>query len=302
VPLFPYFFDKQTLRPNWAGDVEIELESLPLSAVPSDLRSRDPQTRPRVVDVPVTVEGVILPVSTGGRTTEDVPERVLHYFPMDRGHLMALSLGGPDVPEQMVVQPRAMNQWVSTGDSTRRWRALEIFLAYAALRIMNLREEDVPNRGWWSCFFGCCRRRTDVVANARAIFNTRGRVQFSQGLGFSVGGYHLDFPSLSDYSRNGRYGLMPRLVLKYKARRYGWRDNAPTRVLVTATVVDTEEGRLQPCVSQSFEWEDTPEDQQALINAVETSREEREALLASSALFRTKLRSSSISSSSKKPY
>ena len=140
---FPDFYDG-TSRPGWAGPVEIITEQVRTSRVHTDARSSQQDW----IERPTSVSGIILPVGTKGRHTSDVIERDLAGRPEDRGHMMALSLGGPDTEFSMVAQPRQMNQKFDDGGEEFNpldritWRALEVYLTFHAYEVMAARQMD----------------------------------------------------------------------------------------------------------------------------------------------------------------
>jgi hypothetical protein len=95
-------------RPDWAGHVTIS-DNLPngLNAV------RDANPR--------TVMGIIVPVTTKGRKSAPVPlsgASTGKAFGTDKGHLMALELGGPDISANIAPQS---SLWQQSGG----WRSVE---------------------------------------------------------------------------------------------------------------------------------------------------------------------------------
>jgi hypothetical protein len=128
-------------RPAWAGTVKIMFKHL---------------SAPRrgVVSLPYQVRGIIVPASTAGRPSAPEPlsgvrvsqsetsEARYRYDPLtglnynntgmpdvQKGHIMALELGGPDLAENIVPQ---WANWQANG----RWRQNEIALCARAQEVM----------------------------------------------------------------------------------------------------------------------------------------------------------------------
>lgn len=121
-------------RPDWAGPVEITWESIMHATQGQIART----TR---------VAGIIVPGNTTGRPAAPEPSSgfrvsmsrppataiaVSHYNTgrpdLDKGHLMALELGGPDIPENIVPQ---WSHWQRNGS----WRKLETSIRDQALQL-----------------------------------------------------------------------------------------------------------------------------------------------------------------------
>lgn len=82
---------------------------------------------------PIKVEGFIIPVTVGVRTTTPQPSSGFNTTTLsdvDPGHVMALHLGGPDVPENIVPQWRS---WQRLGN----WREMERYLDGYARRVID---------------------------------------------------------------------------------------------------------------------------------------------------------------------
>lgn len=123
------------VRPPWAGPVEITWEEI--MHVTSGRLARI-----------TSVAGIVVPGSTSGRKGAPEPSsgfRVSQSRPpeaslavsgrntgrpdLDKGHLMALELGGPDIPENIVPQ---WSNWQRNG----RWRQMEKAVLAEATAIM----------------------------------------------------------------------------------------------------------------------------------------------------------------------
>lgn len=126
-------------RPAWAGNVLITTEDAKVQRAQSDAR----KVQDDHLERPISVAGVVVPVSTPGRSTPDVPNRDLEGRPEDRGHLMALSLGGPNDPLNMVPQPRQLNQKLEESSVEQShlgeftWRGMEIYCCYLATQVLS---------------------------------------------------------------------------------------------------------------------------------------------------------------------
>eukprot|EP01083_Nonionella_stella_P256514 879093_1 len=92
-------------RPTWSGNVSINYTE-PEDQIPGQIWK---------------VEGIVLPISTSGRPSSSNP---YNGYPtggatgLDRGHLMALSIGGPNINFNIVPQS---SQWQQSGG----WKQME---------------------------------------------------------------------------------------------------------------------------------------------------------------------------------
>jgi hypothetical protein len=88
---------------------------------------------------PLRVEGLIMPVTTSGRAT--APSSVTGFktsgLQMDKGHLMALELGGPDVGCNIIPQGRRLNEHGP-------WRQMETSLKLTAANKMGVTKDLSP--------------------------------------------------------------------------------------------------------------------------------------------------------------
>lgn len=140
---FDKLYDDKTKRPSWAGDCKVTVFYTTISNATSDRRCLNLITR-KSDSVPVVeeVSAVIVPVQTDGRITEDVHGHNLRHFKLDRGHLLAYSLGAPRTSDIMFAQPRGMNQYLEdtvnfqekNQISNLGWRAFEIFILFLAIK------------------------------------------------------------------------------------------------------------------------------------------------------------------------
>ncbi len=87
------------------------------------------------INRPKYIVGYILPTGTSGRKPVNAPARDLSGRDQDRGHIMALSLGGPNVPLNIVPQPSEVNRAIGRDFSLAGdllWREMEIYLEFCA--------------------------------------------------------------------------------------------------------------------------------------------------------------------------
>lgn len=114
-------------RPAWAGQVTIS--------------DNDPMTINTIAaSNPRRVMGIVVPVTTRGRPSAPVPLSGMvtgKAAGTDKGHLMALELGGPDVSENIVPQA---NLWQQSGG----WRAIETNVLDLAMRWMGVAQVYDP--------------------------------------------------------------------------------------------------------------------------------------------------------------
>jgi hypothetical protein len=127
-------------RPPWVNNqVVITLESFSPSRALSNNRNLVGETRWR----PLYVQGLILPVTTTGRG--DAPPPVSGHttskYPEDKGHLMAVELGGPDIGSNIIPQARFLNEHGP-------WRKMETLMKNQALLVMGKSMAPHPSE-WW---------------------------------------------------------------------------------------------------------------------------------------------------------
>ena len=97
-------------RPKWAGDTKI-------------------QSHPIGVHFIGAIETIVVPITTGKRPPPPEPSNhgpTGNSVSMDKGHVMALQLGGPDIGCNIVPQPSA---WQRSG----AWRRVEICIYNIAM-------------------------------------------------------------------------------------------------------------------------------------------------------------------------
>jgi len=124
-----------TPRPKWAGACTVETVDIHVPRAASDVRRAG--NVGGVYKMAKRVDALIVPVTTAGRITPDVPGRKLSGRPEDRGHVLAYSLGAPQTEDIMVTQGRASNQNIGLGGEKATlaglsWRATEVYLMWAA--------------------------------------------------------------------------------------------------------------------------------------------------------------------------
>lgn len=120
-------------RPDWAGLVTIS-DNKPTS----DDALQDSRN-------PRQVRGIVVPVTTAGRPSPPSPWSGYQTGKgpgTDKGHLMALELGGPDIAENIVPQS---SRWQQSGG----WRIIEVNVLRVAMRWMGIDgvydpSDDIP--------------------------------------------------------------------------------------------------------------------------------------------------------------
>jgi hypothetical protein len=254
-----YLFDGATRRPKWAGVCKVGLKRVTLRATSSDLRAGNHQ-RAFYEDtlVPFTVEAIIVPVKTSGRSTEDVSKRDLKYYYLDRGHIMAYSLGAPKTSNIMVPQGRHNNQKADKGFEKNKppalsWRAFEIYLKFMAIRgfYPNLSVPDLnddisvlpPN---------------DLYINGVKC--------------------DLETPSLVDYGNNDLFKAGPTsYMLEYSARvKYSNRAGSSTALGLDVDISLLKSGQQpQHFISRAFDLWDSDAALDARLDTIEEKLERR---------------------------
>ena len=115
------------MRPDWAGPVTIS--------------DNDPFTLYDIAEAtPRRVMGIIVPVTTKGRPSAPVPLSGFSTgmnWGTDKGHLMALDLGGPDISANIVPQT---SLWQQSGG----WRAVETNAQTLAMQWMGIGDVYEP--------------------------------------------------------------------------------------------------------------------------------------------------------------
>jgi len=265
-----------SVRPHWAAQVHVNYNTFDISNASSDRRILTLSRRRETVNRPNLVSGIILPTSTTGRVTEDVSGRDLARFPEDRGHLMAYSLGAPQTELIMVPQPRSMNQDVSRDSmapNNLNWRNMEIFLAYAALVVMGIRED--------SCW-ACCFKSWRGLHIATSIFRKPVIIRGFRGL-YSINGTRLNPPDASTWSRRRE----PRFALNYRADVEGYnRMGTPTVVRLRIHLIELESDNTYLVIDKRYDWEETEDDQDTRLDRLENKYDDRRRLLAESEQYK----------------
>jgi hypothetical protein len=116
------------VRPPWAGPVTIS-DSLPTPAID-----------PLAVRNPRSIKGIVVPVTTKGRKGAPVPfsgHPTGKAYATDKGHMMGLEIGGPDISEN--ISPQS-NLWQQSGG----WRKLEKEALNLACAWMGLQDVYQP--------------------------------------------------------------------------------------------------------------------------------------------------------------
>lgn len=88
---------------------------------------------------PKRLQALVLPVTTKGRGGAPDPQSGLEltYYPYDRGHLIGLELGGPDVEDNIAPQ------WANY-QRTQTWRKMETAIRKLALGVMGMSSTPAP--------------------------------------------------------------------------------------------------------------------------------------------------------------
>jgi hypothetical protein len=260
-----------TARPNWAEAVTVEYETVAIRLAYSDVRNSNALNDESRIDRPIKVSGFIVPVSTAGRTTPNVPARNLQGRPEDRGHVMALSLGGPNDELNMVPQPRTLNQSLEDGyfETNRKdqltWRALEIFGAVVASQLM---EPPRTRDGIKTIIDDFCREGGVHTL----MWSTSGGVRELRYMGNVV--HLLD-------SNDGRLQSPPLAKVFFEAEvTYSTdRDNDPKAATIKLSV-DYSAART-PLIERTYEWTFQAADYETVTRveerAAQKRREEKEA-------------------------
>lgn len=134
-----------TPRPGWAGPVKIISEKAEQRKARSDVRAAiSAGELSDSILRPVSISGIVVPCGTKGRKTKDVEGRDLKHAPEDRGHVFALSLGGPDTTAQMVSMPKTVNRDAKPAATGISWRQMEILVSYNASQSMKTGGTELP--------------------------------------------------------------------------------------------------------------------------------------------------------------
>jgi hypothetical protein len=137
MPDFRTFWDG-SLRPVW-DPTGVRVVTAPFTPRRVSSSERDRRLRSSAEHA-LSVEGLVFPVTTGGRRAAPVSVSGFHtdHYRYDKGHLMALELGGPDVRENIVPQWRAMNQ-------NEKWRRMEQEIQEMALAALGAKHALAPS-------------------------------------------------------------------------------------------------------------------------------------------------------------
>ena len=127
-------------RPNW------DLEKVTITAeafLPKRSLSGAREIPRGEMEHPTLATAIVLPVTTTGRPSPPDPESglALKAYAYDRGHLIGLELGGPDV--SMNIAP----QWAHF-QRTQLWRKMERSVRDLALAVMGIK--TVPAASSWA--------------------------------------------------------------------------------------------------------------------------------------------------------
>jgi hypothetical protein len=162
-----------TPRPDWAGTGTITWECVEANTSYRDSREKAARDQLRWAGVfgpkpagpgpcghlpeglhvprPTRITATVVPVSTAGHPMLDVVGRQLTGTGLPRGHVLAASLGGLDVAENMVPQAAVMNtnqeSFLKSPPSAMKWRELEQYAAFCALAVPggSRRSRTCPN-------------------------------------------------------------------------------------------------------------------------------------------------------------
>ena len=113
-------------RPTWSGDVLMEYDSKEIWRV----------------------SGIVIPVSTTGRPDAPKPyngRKTGGTTGLDKGHVMALSLGGPDMTQNIVPQS---NLWQQSGYWRDFEKSIENYAAYKYRWKKIVNAKDVRSKKW----------------------------------------------------------------------------------------------------------------------------------------------------------
>ena len=154
----------------------------------------------------------------------------------------------------MVAQPRVMNQELRSGNPKEDWRAMEVFLAYAAVETMKVEESFIAR------IFCCCSNPAAVLTRARPIFDMVHNIRGSHQ-GYYVGGSAFDYPAMRAYENRSE----PRLILRYEAIVDWGRTNSAKGVRVLVHMEDTTNDRSAMVWDRYYDWSDTESDQDGLL-------------------------------------
>lgn len=126
-------------RPTWdLWGVKIEGEDFYPKLSLTGMRGMD---RDQVLTRPTHLEGIVIPVTTTGRPGAPDPQSGLDLtsYAYDRGHLIGLELGGPDVEANIAPQ------WANY-QRTQIWRKMEREVRELALAVMDISKPLAPSK------------------------------------------------------------------------------------------------------------------------------------------------------------
>lgn len=234
---------KSSRRPKWAGSVHVGYEGIqnPLHGARDTnltgfFRAKLPVIR--------YVSGLLLPLNyTNSSTTRG---SMLEPFGInlkrtgyDRGHLMAISLGGPDSPYNLVPQESRCNQKMKqqpetiTLPGTGTWRATEVFLSVMSYQVLKHGLKPVTTG------------KVDVLRTEKgSSIKVAGGTVFKDKLP-APEGWRL---RKSVPEQGLWYSAFPH----YEATR--WPDNAPTGVHVVVHHIDAPNNTISEVYNWFFDW------------------------------------------------
>lgn len=260
-----------TDRPDWAGQASITYQCAVQNASYSDARYRNVRRQKRAaygpankeswacsdrpgpqqyVPRPTSVTGIVVPVSTAGHKMVDVPARNLAGTGLQRGHVLAASLGGTDIPENMVPQSGIMNtNNPGCGRSpleSLKWRELEqVTVALALLgwspTRMTRHQYPAPNDDV----------ELEVFAKGRGRVTLYNRTSDTP----KAGPINIAYPDPKAIAGKGAplFAIQTTITLTYPSPD---RDNWPSGATVTLTLREGSEE--QELASIPYRWDTKP--------------------------------------------
>jgi len=137
---FNEFWNKKK-RPAWdVQGVRIDYETFKPRSVSTSERERK---KPRITGKrPTTISGIVFPTKTRGRPAAPTPlsgHSTTHY-PQDKGHIMALELGGPNARKNIFPQAQYSNRHGN-------WRDHETKVLLKAQNIFRIKK-PLPPEDW----------------------------------------------------------------------------------------------------------------------------------------------------------
>lgn len=252
---FKTFYDETTLRPRWAGQVEVRSKKIQSSH--SQTGSRNAAN---TILRPCKITGIICPMKTIGRKTKNVIGFNGKYYPLDRGHLMAYSLGAPATSSIMRMQPRIMNQSITNLDNqpgdikNLSWRATEVYLAFLSHFLIkhNLSQRQINT----------LLQANTAISMIGSRFPPKYSIQINSSdirLGSPLYNY-LKQENILDLPYCGEYKTMKRpcAILRYEAvAYYGSRGDQPKNVQVDVYLLYGKHEHTTKILSRNFHWEES---------------------------------------------